>query len=314
LLRHGPFDLMGTVFAESHAGAHQFWPYFIGERNGGTELRSALRTIYSAIERELGALLRLMPEDTNVFVVSSVGIQQQYPIYHVMEDFCRKLGYQAAPPPGSASLKPMDVIRRLVPESWRIAVSRNFSRRTRERLLAGQFRGGTDWSRTAVFAIPSSFTGLLRVNLRGREPHGIVEPGPAYRKLLERVTSDLRQLVDPVTGEAAVERAVVTVETFGGDPPLFLPDVFVLWKPGRHFMERLEHPKVELTQRQPEFSRDTHHSSNGFVAAAGPDIGADGDRGDVPLLDLAPTFLSLLGAPIPELVTGSPLPGVARHV
>jgi predicted AlkP superfamily phosphohydrolase/phosphomutase len=285
-----------------------------GERNGGSELRSAIRTIYSAIDRELGTLLQLMPEDANVFVVSSVGIQQQYPIYHIMEDFCRKLGYQAAPPAGGVSLKPMDVIRRFVPESWRIAVSRNFSRERRERLLADQFRGRTEWSRTTVFAIPSSFTGLLRVNLRGREPHGTVEPGTPYRELLERVTSDLRQLIDPVTGEAAVDRAVITVETFGGDPPLALPDVFVLWKAGRHFMDRLEHPKAALAQKKPEFSRDTHHSDKGFVAAAGPDIGADGDRGEVPLLALAPTFLSLLGAPIPKLLTGAALAGVARHV
>ena len=313
LLRHGAFDLVAVGFAESHPAAHQFWPYFVGQKEGGDELADGIPAIYRAIDRELGTLLKLLPPDSNRFVVSSVGIQEQYPIFHVMEDLCRKLGYQAAPSRGRASFKPMHLVRRFIPESWRIGVSRHFSRETRERLLADQFRGRTDWGGTSMFAIPSSFTGLLRVNLRGREPQGTVEPGAAYRQLLDQVANDLRQIIDPVTGETAVDDVVITVDRFGGGPPASLPDIFVLWKPARHFMDRLQHPHTDLTQERPEFSRDTHHSQNGFVTGAGPDVVISGEHEEVPLLDLAPTFLSLLGAPIPESLNGTLLRETARH-
>src|SRR5450756_2050639 len=130
-------------------------------------------------------------------------MKDHYPMGGLIEAFCRRLGYQVSPP-FSPSL--MGFARRLVPENWRVAVSRHFSRERRERLLAAQFRGGTDWSKTTAFAIPSSYSGFLRVNLRGREPQGIVQPGAEYEQVLRRLENDLKQLTDPETGEPVVDR------------------------------------------------------------------------------------------------------------
>ena len=82
---------------------------------------------------------------------------------------------------------------------------------------------------------------------------------------------------------------------FGGGPPETLPDLFVEWAEARHFMERVIHPRAELRQTPCEFHRDSDHSRLGFVAACGPLIHGRGDIGEVSLLDLAPTFLHLLG-------------------
>jgi arylsulfatase A-like enzyme len=46
---------------------------------------------------------------------------------------------------------------------------------------------------------------------------------------------------------------------------------------------------------------------NGFIAAHGPAIGGRGDLGEVDLLDLAPTFLTLMGLPPPETMGGCPI-------
>ncbi len=75
-----------------------------------------------------------------------------------------------------------------------------------ENLLASQLLRGTDWSQTRAFAIPSLYTGFIRVNLRGREPQGIVSSGQKYRRLLDDLENDLRQLQDPVDGQPAVRR------------------------------------------------------------------------------------------------------------
>jgi predicted AlkP superfamily phosphohydrolase/phosphomutase len=184
----------------------------------------------------------------------------------------------------------------MLPEAWRIALSRHLRRDIRERLLADQFRSGTNWSRTAAFASPAAYTSFLRVNLRDREPQGTVEPGWEYHSLLDRLEADLKQLTDPETEEPAVKGIARTVEAFRCDAPVSLPDLFVEWKPGR-FMERVTHPRVELVQRKPDFFRVSDHSRYGFVAAAGPSIRGCGDLADVSLLDLAPTFLFLMDEP-----------------
>jgi predicted AlkP superfamily phosphohydrolase/phosphomutase len=302
LLLREPFDAIVSVFAATHAANHQFWSYRpeIGERRD-EELGHAIRDVYQAVDAEIGRLLERLPTDANVFVVSSVGMADDFPTTGLTEAFCRRLGYQADPPPGGSSWRPLDLARRLVPEPVRLALSRRLSREARERLLADQFRSGTDWSRTRAFCLPASYTSFLRVNLRGREPAGTVAPGAEYERVLGELESDLAALHDAETGEPVVARTRRAIDLFGPSPHPALPDLFVEWTPGR-FRERVRHPRCELSQGRPEFYRRSDHSSAGFVAAAGPGIRRGAALGEVGVLDLAPSFLALLGeAPGPEL-------------
>lgn len=155
-------------------------------------------------------------------------------------------------------------------------------------------------------------TGFLRVNLRGREPEGIVEPGAEYEVILQRLEADLKQLIDPQTGEPAMKQVTRARDLFDCNPLVSsLPDLFVEWQPVPYFVERVLHPKAELVQQKPEFYRGSDHSHNGFIAAAGPLVQGRGAIGDVSLLDLAPTFLSLIGEAIPERMTGRPIAAIA---
>ncbi len=307
LLVRDRFDLVVIVFAESHVANHQFWQYHQEAQDCAKavegELTHAIRNVYQAIDREISLLLAQLPRESNIFIVSSVGMEDEYPTTGLIEAFCRQLGYQASPEARSVSFRPIELVRRLVPEAWRIALSRHLPREKRERLLGDQFRSGTDWRKTTAFAIPASYTSFLRVNLRGRESAGIVEPGAEYEALLDRIEADLKQLVDPQTNEHAVTRVTRTVELFHCPPHMSLPDLFVEWKPGC-FMQRVVHPRAELVQKKPDFYRCSDHSSNGFVAAAGPSIQRQGTVGDVQVLDLAPTFLFLLGESAPQRMSG----------
>ena len=310
LIERGDFDLFAGVFAESHTANHQFWKYR-PELNGGSpilpRLADGIRDVYKAIDRELGRTLEVLPPEANVFVVSSVGMDDDFPATGLIEAFCRKFGYQASPTASGARLprRPVDVARRLVPERWRLALSRRLSREVRERLLADQFRAATDWGATRAFALPSAYTSFVRVNLRGREPNGIVEPAD-YAALLDRLEADVASLVDPLSGEPAVTRTVRTVSAFDCEPHPTLPDLWVDWRPGR-FLERVVYAGGELTQGRPDFYRRSDHSNSGFFAASGPGIPTRGEIGTVDVLDLAPTFLALLGSPPSARMTGAPI-------
>jgi len=299
LLRRDRFDVVAAVFAASHTGGHQFWKY--RNQPDGQELGHAIRDIYAAIDHEMGLLLADELAGANVIIVSSVGMKDHFPMGGLLEDFCRKLGYQVA---SQSWPSLMGLARSLVPERWRVAVSRHFSRETRERLLAEQFRAGTDWSKTTAFAIPSSYTGFLRVNLSGREPQGIVQPGAEHADVLRRLENDLHQLTDPDSGEPVVQQVVRTSDLFGSDAHPALPDLFVIWKPQPHFRRRLRHPAGEIAQKRPEWCRGSDHSQSGFLAAAGPAIHACGCIEVVSLMDIAPTLLTLLKAPVPEAMHG----------
>jgi len=310
LLDKGPFDVLAVVFAESHTANHQFWRYR-PELNGSAgepALTDGIRDVYRAIDREAGLLLERLPSEANVVVVSSVGMADDFPATGLIEAFCRGFGYQAAPASSGSGRprRPIDWVRRAVPERWRIALSHRLSRETRERLLADQFRASTDWTRTRAFAIPAPYTSFVRVNLRGREPAGIVESGAEYDALLGRIEADLATLVDPEGGEPAVVRTTRTTDAFKCGPHPSLPDLWVEWKPGR-FMTRVVHPGGELVQEKPDFYRRSDHSGQGFFAAAGPAIAARGNIGEVDVLDLSPTFLALIGVPATARMAGRPI-------
>jgi predicted AlkP superfamily phosphohydrolase/phosphomutase len=232
-------------------------------------------------------------------------MDDDYPTTGLTEDFFRRLGYEVAPEGGSVSLRPLDLVRRLVPERLRIAASRGLSRERRERLLADGFRARTDWSRTRAFALPASYTSFVRVNLRGREPEGIVAPGREYDDLLSEIEADFHALVDVASGEPAIVSTIRTTEAFGCEPHASLPDLFVDWRPGS-FLRRVRHPKTELTQDRPDFYRRSDHGSHGFFAMAGPGIPAQGEL-DAPLdvLALAPMFMRLLGLETPPSMKGN---------
>lgn len=309
LLERGPFDLVATVFAETHTANHQFWRYrseIDPDPSVDPLLRRAIRDIYTAVDREIGLLLERLPNESNVLVLSSVGMEDDFPATGLIEEFCRSFGYQASPPPGARSRRPMDWARRLVPERTRVALSRRLSREARERLLASQFRASTDWSRTRAFTLPSAYTSFVRVNLRGREPSGIVAAGGEYEALLDEIEAGLATLVDPESGQPAVVGTTRTTAAFGCDPHPTLPDLWVDWKPGR-FLRRVVHPGGELVQNRPDFYRRSDHGRQGFFAAVGPEIAARGDVGEVDLLDLAPTMLALLGEPPAARMQGRPL-------
>jgi predicted AlkP superfamily phosphohydrolase/phosphomutase len=305
LIESDRFDLIFIVFGECHTGAHQFWKYH-RERNSPNalcDLSHAVRNIYQAIDSVLAAIMERLPAKAPAFVLSSVGMKDQWPAFGLNEAFCRQLGYQVTPE-ATASFQPLDLVRRLVPQVVRDQLSRFLSRDTQEKLISDKFRSSTDWSHTTAFSIPGYYTGQFRVNLRGREPNGIINPGAEYDELLDRMAADLEALVDPVTQKPAVKAVRRTDALFGGGPPQVLPDLFAEWADATHFVEYVVHPTTELRQTPCDFHRDTDHSQFGLVAAAGPAIAEHGDLGFVSPLDLVPTFLAHLGNPVPEHLSG----------
>lgn len=315
LLSQDRFDAAVIVFGDGHLASHQFWEYrpeHRGERklDPRDELTYATRNVYQRIDQEMGAILDKLPNEINVCVVSSTGLLDHFPTTGLIDAFCRQLGYQASPI-GSGRVTPMGVVRQMVPHKLRYALSRWLPQETQLRLMNEKFQSGTDWSRTTAFAIPSFFTSFLRVNLKGREPQGIVEPDAEYERLLDRLEADLNQLTHPDSGQSVVEDVIRTGAVFGAASTAALPDLFVVWRPHSKYMDRIVHPNGELVAFPPEIFRGSDHSRSGFVALAGPSV-QKRPMGDVPLLDLAPTFLALINQPVPGEMSGNPLPILAH--
>ena len=158
------------------------------------------------------------------------------------------------------------------------------------------------WPAMPYFAVPTFDDSLLRINLAGREAHGVV-PRDGYAQACAEATAFVRALVDARTGQPAVAEVTALRAADPMDPGGPNADLMVQWHGSP---DALAHPTLGAVGPVPH-ARTGGHSTNGFAFLAGPGI-EPGDRGERPAADLPPTLLALLGSP-PSDTEGTPLLG-----
>ena len=74
------------------------------------------------------------------------------------------------------------------------------------------------------------------MNLAGRDPCGIVQPGSEYDELLHFVADALRKLEDPNTGASVVTSVARPEELYAGPAVEFAPDLTIDWSDAAYMM------------------------------------------------------------------------------
>ncbi|NEQ84067.1 MAG: nucleotide pyrophosphatase [Moorea sp. SIO2I5] len=168
------------------------------------------------------------------------------------------------------------------------------------------------WPQMKAFALPSYSEGYIRINLQGREPHGIVAPDQ-YDAVCEELTQKLYQLKDARTGEPMVKEIIRTRQSATETGPK-LPDgdLVVIWQE-KYATDVVDSPDIGRIGPVP-FNRTGSHRSDGFLVIKGQDIEPGSSLPAGHSLDLAPTILNLMGAPIPDYFHGKPLSAIKETV
>jgi len=164
-----------------------------------------------------------------------------------------------------------------------------------------------DWSRTQAYALGTM--GNIYLNLKGREPQGIVEPGEEAEAVIARLMADLRELRDPDTDEPVFFAVYRGSELYHGPHAAGAPDVVGVkshryhvvtadWQSGNEVVVRLGEGLHFVSDQSGQ------HALDGVLFARGPGIRAGEPVEDARLMDMAPTILYTLGESIPENMDG----------
>ncbi|MEX2220718.1 MAG: hypothetical protein WEG40_02875 [Candidatus Rokuibacteriota bacterium] len=158
------------------------------------------------------------------------------------------------------------------------------------------------WPRMPAFALPSFYDGRIRINLRGRERHGMVEPS-RYEATCREIETILRECRNPRTGEPVVD----SIERGWTRDPLALTgseaDLLVVW---HGVVAALEHPRLGLIGPVPLRRTGGHTGRYGMAYVRAPGL-EPGDRGVRSAFDVVPTIVSLLGDQPPAHMSGKSL-------
>jgi predicted AlkP superfamily phosphohydrolase/phosphomutase len=232
-----------------------------------------------------------------LLMVSGDGVRPNNCGWHLMPDVLTQLGYTAAPQQGPGDGKPKVLslagIKNLMPNKLRRLIADSLPWWLRDKIGASMSSAQIDWSKTRAFPLPTDLEGCIRINLKGREPHGIVEPGEEYDSLCQKIASEMQELVNPDTGESAVRDVWIVREHFDGPFTDHLPDITVTWNNGVPINALTSESMGTVSGESPD-PRTGTHSTQGFAIACGDGFPAGGVATGH-LVDLAPTALALLG-------------------
>lgn len=160
---------------------------------------------------------------------------------------------------------------------------------------------GVDWRTSAAYCRRKSEQGI-RINLEGRDPEGVVPPTD-YERVREEVVELLSSL-KTASGEPIFELVSPREEVYEGRYTDDACDVLFRTTGMDHDVSTHFHGRT--IGPGGGFS----HKRFGMSVASGPDIRSVWESREISILDIAPTLIALLGAPIPDRMVGSVPAGV----
>jgi predicted AlkP superfamily phosphohydrolase/phosphomutase len=318
LLRREPWDFFMVVFRDTDTVASFFWhdmdpthPLHDPER--AATFGNVILDHYRQLDRIIGLMVEAIDEETSVLVVSDHGSGPLYAEIS-LNKWLLDLGLLQFKAHTSLRDRYHDTMRQLgLTRSGIIArLGWPFVHRIKralpdwfEQLIPwphAQLIEQVDWSRTTAYSFGS--IGQIYVNLRGREPEGIVEPGEEYEGLIETIISELGRLVDPRTGRKVKTDVYRREDLYQGPFAELGPDLNVIFDDltcTTHIT--LDAVRDELVGPPADWETG-FHSLNGMYIAWGPHIreGVIGETAQ--MVDIAPTMFYLMGELVPHDVDG----------
>jgi predicted AlkP superfamily phosphohydrolase/phosphomutase len=167
-----------------------------------------------------------------------------------------------------------------------------------------QYSTQPDFSRTVSYP-GSPHSGLIYLNVRGREPSGVIRPEDR-RAVAVKLAAELGKVEEPDSGTPLFRRIWLAEELYQGPATDLGPDLIVdRYQSDWNIRTRQLAPR-KASQRDRYFVTFEHgadfgwHSPDGIFIFSGPAFCAGSPVINGSLLDVAPTLLHLYGVPLPE--------------
>jgi predicted AlkP superfamily phosphohydrolase/phosphomutase len=318
LMKNKPWDCFMILFGESDMLGHQLWKYsdprsplFVDKPAG---MRDSLLHVYEELDRQAGELLKLVPAETTVMMMSDHGFGgvsnwMLYPNCWLHEQgFLRFRGQLT-----HARSRTLDAMKLWAVSHMPAWLRKAIYKIGGERLARyeSQVRFGMiDWSGTRVYCEENPYYPAFWVNLKGRQPQGTVEPGLDYERVRDELIAALRAWRHPRTNAPIVDEAYRREDVYSGPCLEQAPDVVAKWGlcEGYSYAFKLSSKSrylawlEQVDPNHPEnlqyyTSKSGSHRDDGIFVAQGPVVERGRTVQGSRIIDLAPTILHLLGVP-----------------
>lgn len=327
LLQREAWDVFMVLFGESDLAGHHFWRFCdpkspLYTRSTSERVGRALLEVYRKLDEMLGWLLAECPAEAVKLIVSDHGFGGSGDRVIYMNRWLADEGYlkfKGGSSPGVTyrgirAAKNLGL--RMLPPRVKTYIFRR--RQGIANRMESYLRfGGIDWSKTRVFSEELPYLQSLWINVKGREPEGIVEPGAEYDELVAELSERLLGWVDPATGRRVVREVLHRDDIYDGPYVDHAPDLTLIVPPVDGYMyqgksSRQGHISAAIERLDPNApgsmkffaAKSGSHRDDGILLAQGPMVPLCRRIEGARLMDIAPTLLYLLGEPVPADMDG----------
>ena len=305
------WDFFMVVFRELDLFGHVRW------KNAGepqSESSHSMKRFYTRMDEIVGELLGLVKDDTLVFVVSDHGfgpVQERF----FVNEFLQRIGMLKVKGTKRLQLRVAQNLK-LGPRELRHFLLRlrlqwlaNLVPRKFQRMIRSidQFQsnvGWIDWSRTKAYSYGGTGNaGRIFLNVKGREPEGIVELGSEYEQTREFITKKLQELTHPKTGARRVDAVFKREDIYSGEFIKEAPDL-LFYLDGHRCVTSSRVGSRSLFMDERLLSGT--HRPYGIFMAYGNGVRKGASVGPT-ICDVAPTVMHVMGLPVPDDMDGRPI-------
>jgi predicted AlkP superfamily phosphohydrolase/phosphomutase len=321
LMQRDPWDLFVTVYFDTDRILHQLWhyldpehPWRRGDRRSQAELEAPVIRYFARLDADIARLLEAAGPDTNVFVMSDHGMGRasRFVVLNnlLMERGWMSLARDGATRAKAAAFRAGFTLRNIHRIVDRLGLAKHAEYKnvySFDALLKRFFLSfhNVDWSRTRAYSFGRHY-GSVYLNVRGREPQGIVEPGADYERTREEIAASLLAYVDPELGRPLVREVLRREDVYSGEHFEEAPDLICLPEdPADIFFGLSDFGSNRIWDDTYRYSG--MHRDHGLFFAAGPGVAGGREFAGGSVVDLAPTVLWMLGEEVPADMDGRPL-------
>ena len=314
LLENKPWDLFLYVLETTDNLQHEVW-HLLDETHPrhnpetAAEVMPSILDYYESVDRLLGEMVALVPEDALIVVLSDHGFGPFHKFFHINNWLAGNgwLKFKRAPVSllkrlafklGVTPINALKWITRLRLSGMRKNVKRGRGGRMLRRLFLSF--DDVDWARTKAFSVGNF--GQVYVNVRGKRPLGAVSP-EEYEALRDQIIQAAMALRDPTDGSQVLQQVYRREEVFQGASSERLPDL-VLHTDRAKYVSFGHADFGSNKVIEPSIGQTGHHHMVGVVGLRGPGVRAGFKLEGASLLDLAPTILHYMGLPVPNYMDG----------
>lgn len=319
LLEREEWDLFMAVLSGTDRIQHKLWDVLSGLAEGrgngdGRDISEGILEYFGMVDDVVGYLEKRLEDEDLLLMMSDHGfgsLDGELAINRWLEE-----NRCFVPLRGKLALKKgirlartlqMGLLSRLSPASLERKTKRMMESTETAKKPRIDF---IDWRKTKAFSATRTQQGIT-INLRGREPFGMVEPGEEYESLRSMLIDSLRELGDPVTGRRMKNLVFRREEVYSGSYVGNAPDVVFLFDGGR-IIATHQYGK-NLFTRPTWKTGNGMHRREGIFIAKGKDVTGGAELPLCSIMNVAPTILYHLGIAIPDDFDGKVIEGIYRN-